>query len=97
MADTLNQRADPSPTPEEEVIHKTEIDRLRAAIEAMPEPFREAVVLRDIEELSYAEIAEVTAVPIGTVMSRLSRGRSIIAKELLPAAKGEDRASRSVK
>jgi RNA polymerase sigma-70 factor (ECF subfamily) len=53
----------------------------------MPEPFREAVVLRDIEDLSYAEIAEVTGVPIGTVMSRLSRGRSILAKELLPAVK----------
>jgi RNA polymerase sigma-70 factor (ECF subfamily) len=57
---------------------------LRAAIEAMPEPFREAVVLRDIEDLSYAEIAEVTGVPVGTVMSRLSRGRSMLAKELLP-------------
>jgi len=97
MAAELNQRADPSPTPEEEVIRKTEINRLRAAIEAMPEPFREAIVLRDIEDLSYAEIAEVTGVPIGTVMSRLSRGRSILAKELLPPAKGADVASRSVK
>jgi RNA polymerase sigma-70 factor (ECF subfamily) len=70
---------------------------LRAAIEAMPEPFREAIVLRDLEDLSYAEIAEVTGVPIGTVMSRLSRGRSILAKELLPPARDEDEASRSVK
>jgi len=97
MAAALNERADPSPTPEEEVIRKTEINRLRAAIEAMPEPFREAIVLRDIEDLSYAEIAEVTGVPIGTVMSRLSRGRSILAKELLPPARSADEASRSVK
>jgi RNA polymerase sigma-70 factor (ECF subfamily) len=96
-AQMLNEQADPAPTPEEEVIRRTEINRLRLAIEAMPEPFREAVVLRDIEELSYAEVAEVTGVPIGTVMSRLSRGRSILAKELLPAAKDNDDASRSVK
>ncbi len=83
----LSEQVDPSPTPEEEVIRRAEINRLTTAIEAMPEPFREAVVLRDIEDLSYAEIAEVTAVPIGTVMSRLSRGRSILAKELLPPAK----------
>ena len=83
----LAEPVDLSPTPEEEVIRKSEINRLTAAIEAMPEPFREAVVLRDIEELSYAEIAEVTGVPVGTVMSRLSRGRSILAKELLPPAK----------
>ena len=92
----LSERPDPSPTPEDQVIRKSEIDVLRAAIESMPEPFREAVVLRDLEELSYAEIAEVTGVPIGTVMSRLSRGRQILAKELLPPAKFQDDA-RSVK
>jgi RNA polymerase sigma-70 factor (ECF subfamily) len=91
----LSEPVDPSPTPEEEVIRKTEINRLTAAIEAMPEPFREAVVLRDIEDLSYAEIAEVTGVPVGTVMSRLSRGRSMLAKELLPPAKVTTTESRS--
>lgn len=97
-AASLREQPDPSPSPEDEAIHKSEIGRLRAAIEAMPEPFREAVVLRDIEDLSYSEIAEATGVPVGTVMSRLSRGRSMLAKELLPAAtKGEDEASRSVK
>ena len=93
----LNQQPDPGPTPEEEVLRRAEIDRLRAAIEAIPEPFREAVVLRDLEDLSYAEISEVTGVPIGTVMSRLSRGRAILAKELLPAGKTEDEQSRSAK
>ena len=88
---------DPSPSPEEEVFRKADINRVRLAVEAIPEPFREAVVLRDLEDLSYAEIAEVTGVPIGTVMSRLARGRAMLAKELLPAAKHDGDQSRSVK
>jgi len=88
---------DPNPTPEEAVLRTDEIDRVRRAIGAIPEPFREAVVLRDLEDLSYAEIAEVTSVPVGTVMSRLSRGRAMLTKELLPAAKAENGQSRSVK
>jgi RNA polymerase sigma-70 factor (ECF subfamily) len=88
---------DPNPTPEEQALRNADVSRVRAAIEAIPEPFREAVVLRDLEDLSYAEVAEVTGVPVGTVMSRLSRGRAMLAKELLPAASGEDEQSRSVK
>jgi RNA polymerase sigma factor (sigma-70 family) len=93
----LNQQPDPGPTPEEEVLRKSDVNRVRAAIEVIPEPFREAVVLRDLEDLSYAEIAEVTGVPVGTVMSRLSRGRAILAKELLPPSKAAGDQSRSVK
>jgi RNA polymerase sigma-70 factor (ECF subfamily) len=70
---------------------------VRCAIEAIPEPFREAVVLRDLEDLSYAEIAEATGAPIGTIMSRLSRGRAMLAKELLPPAAAAAGQSRSVK
>ena len=62
---------------------------MQRAVEALPEPFREAIVLRELSELSYAEIAEITGVPIGTVMSRLARGRSMLAAELIPAAGGE--------
>jgi RNA polymerase sigma-70 factor (ECF subfamily) len=93
----LQQRPDPGPTPEEAVMRSAEIGRLRSAIEAMPEPFREAVVLRDLEDFSYAEIAEVTGVPIGTVMSRLARGRAMLSKELLPAGTASGEQSRSVK
>jgi RNA polymerase sigma-70 factor (ECF subfamily) len=93
----LNQQPDPGPTPEEEVFRKADINRVRAAIEAIPEPFREAIVLRDLEDLSYAEIAEVTGVPVGTVMSRLSRGRAMLAKELLPSSEANGEQSRSVK
>ncbi len=93
----MARQADPSPSPEEEVFRKADISGVRLAIEAIPEPFREVIVLRELEELSYAEIAEVTGVPIGTVMSRLARGRAALAKQLLPSAKSADESSRSVK
>ena len=78
-------------------MRKDDAERVRSAIEAIPEPFREAIVLRELEDLSYAEIAEVTGVPIGTVMSRLARGRAMLAKELLPAESSGDEQSRSAK
>jgi RNA polymerase sigma-70 factor (ECF subfamily) len=93
----LWDQTDPGPTPEEALSRQGEIDQVRAAIEAIPEPFREVIVLRELEELSYAEIGEVTGVPIGTVMSRLSRGRSMLAKELLPSRQAEGDTSRSMK
>src|SRR5262245_52690701 len=62
-------------TPETELIAKTEAARLEAAIAGLPSPFRETLVLRDVQGLDYREIAEVTGVPIGTVMSRLARAR----------------------
>jgi RNA polymerase sigma factor (sigma-70 family) len=93
----LGKHVDPGPTPEDEVMRKADVDRVRSAIEAIPEPFREAIVLRELEDLSYAEIAEVTGVPIGTVMSRLARGRAMLAKELLPAGSSGDEQSRSAK
>jgi RNA polymerase sigma factor (sigma-70 family) len=49
-----------------------------AALDKLPIEFREAVILRDVEELSYKEIASVAAIPIGTVMSRLARGRRML-------------------
>jgi len=93
----LTHKADPGPSPEEEVFRKADVDRVRSAIEAIPEPFRETIVLRDLEDLSYAEIAEVAGVPIGTVMSRLSRARAMLAKELLPPATAAEEQSRSAK
>jgi len=62
-------------TPESELIAKTEAAHLEAAISALPAPFRETLVLRDVQGLDYREIAEVTGVPMGTVMSRLARAR----------------------
>jgi len=57
--------------------------QLREGIEALPPHFREMLVLRELEELSYEEIAEVLQVPIGTVMSRLHRARALLKKNLL--------------
>ena len=71
--------------PEAALIAKTEAARLERAIAELPLPFRETLVLRDVQGLDYREIAEVTGVPIGTVMSRLARAR-----DRLIAAMGKD-------
>jgi RNA polymerase sigma-70 factor (ECF subfamily) len=55
---------------------------LQAALDALPDGFRQAVWLRDVEEFSYAEIAAMVGVPIGTVMSRISRGRRLLFEAL---------------
>jgi len=65
-------------TPESLLIRETLAPELQAAIDALPESFREAVWLRDVEEFSYAEIAAMLSIPIGTVMSRISRGRHLL-------------------
>lgn len=62
-------------TPERILLRETLDGDLQHALDAMPEAFREAVWLRDVEEFSYAEIADMLEIPIGTVMSRISRGR----------------------
>jgi RNA polymerase sigma-70 factor (ECF subfamily) len=67
---------------EEEVLeHFTEED-VKAAVEALPEQFRMAVLLADVEGFSYKEIADILDIPIGTVMSRLHRGRRALQKTL---------------
>ena len=63
-------------TPEEMLLRQTEARTVRLVLDAMPRPFREILVLRDIEGLSYHQISAVTALPIGTVMSRLARARN---------------------
>ncbi|HEX3406676.1 MAG TPA: sigma-70 family RNA polymerase sigma factor, partial [Caulobacteraceae bacterium] len=67
---------------EARLIRQGDVEALRAAIEDVPEPFREALVLRDLEELSYREVAEVTGAPIGTVMSRLARARRMLGERM---------------
>jgi RNA polymerase sigma factor (sigma-70 family) len=62
-------------TPETVLIAKADAGRVEAAVAALPPEFREVLLLRDIQGLEYREIAEVTAVPVGTVMSRLARAR----------------------
>lgn len=71
-----------SETPEMALIAKADAVRLESAIAALPLPFRETLILRDVHEMDYREIAEVTKVPIGTVMSRLARARRRLIVEL---------------
>ncbi len=65
-------------TPETLLLRETLAPDLQAAIDALPDAFRQAVWLRDVEEFSYAEIAEMLSIPVGTVMSRISRGRQAL-------------------
>jgi RNA polymerase sigma-70 factor (ECF subfamily) len=67
---------------EAQMGQKTLVSEVRAVIDSMPVAWREIVVLRDIENLSYAEIATVLGCPIGTVMSRLSRARVMLRERL---------------
>jgi RNA polymerase sigma-70 factor (ECF subfamily) len=71
-----------SQTPEQILTRDTLDADLQAALDALPGSFRQAVWLRDVEELPYAEIARVLAIPIGTVMSRISRGRRLLYERL---------------
>jgi len=65
-------------TPETLLLRQTLAPDLQAAIDALPDGFRQAVWSRDVEEFSYAEIAEMLSIPVGTVMSRISRGRRML-------------------
>jgi RNA polymerase sigma-70 factor (ECF subfamily) len=82
--------ADPRPNhhpdPEAQLLRQQTVDRVRRAVESLPLDFREVIVLRELEGLSYKEIAEVIGAPIGTVMSRLSRARERLIGLLGPAA-----------
>jgi RNA polymerase sigma-70 factor (ECF subfamily) len=69
-------------SPEAALIEQADAARLEAAIAALPVEFRETLVLRDVEGLDYRTIAEVTGVPIGTVMSRLARARRRLMAQL---------------
>ena len=71
--------ADPQPTPESELIRRADQQMVAAAIAAITLPMRAVLVLRDVNGCSYKEIAEVLNLPIGTVMSRLARGRQHLA------------------
>ena len=70
-----DQRPDNALDPEERLLQQHTAAIVRAALEELPVEFREVIVLREIEGLSYKEIAQVAGVPIGTVMSRLARAR----------------------
>lgn len=82
--DTGESAADDALDPEARLLQQTTVARVREALDQLPVDFREAIVLREIEGMSYKEIASVVHVPIGTVMSRIARGRERLL-ELLKA------------
>ena len=81
-ADEAQQDLDP-----QRILERTvKRDAVREMVEALPVQFRETVVLREMNDLSYREIAELTGMPIGTVMSRLARARDLLRKMWLERA-----------
>jgi RNA polymerase sigma-70 factor (ECF subfamily) len=80
--DALDDVASPGEDPEATLLRLDLRERLGRAVDALPLPFREVVVLRELQELSYGEIAQVTGVPVGTVMSRLARARRRLQRAL---------------
>lgn len=81
---------DESPAPDEQAVRAADQRLLRQALQELPPEFREVTVLRELEGLSYQEIAAVTEVPVGTVMSRLSRARRQLRQRLVPCPDGEE-------
>jgi RNA polymerase sigma factor (sigma-70 family) len=80
-------------TPEKSLLRHEEARRVRRQLESMPEAYREVLVLRELEDLSYREIADATGLPIGTVMSRLARARALFQKAWTLAEAGGETAS----
>jgi len=82
LPDDMAELDDSQSNPETVLLRNIDSGLLRSAIEALPPEFREAIVLRELEGLSYKEMSAVTAVPLGTVMSRLARARTRLLKAL---------------
>ena len=90
VLDRLTERmsGDGSPTPEDLLIRQTLGVDLARALDELPEVFRQAVWLRDVEGFSYMELAQILGVPAGTVMSRISRGRRLLYERLTASRSG---------
>ncbi len=88
------QLVDPAESPYEIAVHAENRARVEAALKQVPEPFRTTLILRDIEGFVYEEVAEMQGVNLGTVKSRLVRGRAFL-KAILMAASAAERASES--
>ena len=78
-------------TPEDIAVRASDAHWLRTCIEGLPRDYREVIVLRELEELSYKEISAIVEIPIGTVMSRLARGRDLLHQRMLVLHKRSQR------
>jgi RNA polymerase sigma factor (sigma-70 family) len=86
--DERHSVANEEANPETLLLHRVHAQELRQALEALPMEFREVIVLRELEDCSYKEIAAITDVPLGTVMSRLARARQRLQHWLVSHAQG---------
>jgi len=91
----VGERSDTAPlwreeeqTPEHWLLQRADTESIRRLVQALPPAFREVIVLREINDLAYRDIAEVVGVPIGTVMSRLARARSMLRHAWIAAERG---------
>jgi RNA polymerase sigma-70 factor (ECF subfamily) len=82
MGDQGYEPRDDSPDPERVLLDRSRREQVRQAISHLEPDFREVIVLREMEGLSYKEIAAALGIPMGTVMSRLSRARNLLLEEL---------------
>jgi RNA polymerase sigma-70 factor (ECF subfamily) len=89
LEDELHDVEGEGPDPQALLLHRENKQLLRQALEELPAEFREALVLRELEGLSYKEIAEIAGIPSGTVMSRLARARGRLKQSLTDRAKKE--------
>ena len=83
VARAADARASGQASPEQQLLSEVIGPSLRAALESMPKTLRDAVWLRDVEEMTYADMARRLRIPIGTVMSRISRGRRLLHERLV--------------
>jgi RNA polymerase sigma-70 factor (ECF subfamily) len=81
-------------TPETETLRKLDAETIRGLVAALPDAFREVIVLREIDDLPYREIAAIINAPVGTVMSRLARGRAMLREAWLKAEQQEEQAGK---
>jgi RNA polymerase sigma-70 factor (ECF subfamily) len=89
--DTDYARPDPSKfsSPEAAVLARMPDDQVQPALESLPDEFRVAVILSDVDDFSYKEIAKILGIPLGTVRSRIFRGRRLLRKRLAGYAKAQ--------
>ena len=78
LAEEMPMWQEPQASPEKMIVLQQDTATIRRLVAELPEPFREAIVLREMNNLSYQEIAQVAGVPVGTVMSRLARARAML-------------------
>ena len=91
ISDVAETWADPAPGPEAMLLEQVDRETLATLVAQLPAEYREILILREIEDLSYKEIAQVADIPVGTVMSRLARARQSLRKAWIRQEKGEHR------